>query len=396
MIDGGEQPLGLFDRIVAPALGYFAALVLFGLMALTCADVVGRYFLGMPISGAFEMTEMLLASLIFAGLPLVTLRNDHITVDLLDPVVPDWLFPHPARRRLPDRLCRNVLPCMAAVAARHRDGPRRRDHGATEVQAGLSDLRDEHSDGAHGAGNAGAPVPAPHSPCHRAGLDHARRADRVRCLPGARLSARPDGVRHGHRRVLRRRLQAQLQRRLGDDRAGDLRDRARLHAVRHPAVHPDGQFRRPRAHVGGALSGGLLLPRASARRARHVDGGRVRRLRCHLWLLDRHRGDLHQGGLSVDAQVSLQGHARRRFDCRRRHARHSHSAVGRHGDLRHHDRDQHRQAVRRRRHPRGRSHRLAVPRGDVDHLARSRCRPAGGAAFLAGAPRRRSRTSGRW
>ena len=35
---------------------------------------------------------MLLAALIFAGLPLVTLRNDHVTVDLLDPVVPDWLF----------------------------------------------------------------------------------------------------------------------------------------------------------------------------------------------------------------------------------------------------------------------------------------------------------------
>jgi TRAP-type C4-dicarboxylate transport system permease small subunit len=38
------------------------------------------------------MTEMLLASLIFAGLPLVTLRNDHVTVDLFDPIVPDWLF----------------------------------------------------------------------------------------------------------------------------------------------------------------------------------------------------------------------------------------------------------------------------------------------------------------
>ena len=30
--------------------------------------------------------------LIFAGLPLVTLRNDHVTVDLLDAFIPDWLF----------------------------------------------------------------------------------------------------------------------------------------------------------------------------------------------------------------------------------------------------------------------------------------------------------------
>jgi TRAP-type transport system small permease protein len=106
MIDGGEQPLGLFDRVVVPGLGYFAALVLFGLMALTCADVVGRYFLGTPISGAFEMTEMLLASLIFAGLPLVTLRNDHITVDLFDPVVPDWLF-----------RIQHVVACLIGFAA---------------------------------------------------------------------------------------------------------------------------------------------------------------------------------------------------------------------------------------------------------------------------------------
>jgi TRAP-type C4-dicarboxylate transport system permease small subunit len=38
------------------------------------------------------MTEMLLAALIFAGLPLVTLRSEHVMVDLLDPVTPDWLF----------------------------------------------------------------------------------------------------------------------------------------------------------------------------------------------------------------------------------------------------------------------------------------------------------------
>jgi TRAP-type C4-dicarboxylate transport system permease small subunit len=91
-MDSSQQPLGFLDRIIAPVLGYFAALVLFCLMALTCVDVIGRYFLGMPLYGGFEMTEMLLAALIFAGLPLVTLGNDHITVDLLDPVVPDWLF----------------------------------------------------------------------------------------------------------------------------------------------------------------------------------------------------------------------------------------------------------------------------------------------------------------
>lgn len=85
-------PLGWFDRAVVPLLGYLAAAVMLGLMLLTCADVVGRYFLNKPITGGFELTEVLLAALIFAGLPLVTLRADHITVDLFDPVTPDWLF----------------------------------------------------------------------------------------------------------------------------------------------------------------------------------------------------------------------------------------------------------------------------------------------------------------
>jgi TRAP-type C4-dicarboxylate transport system permease small subunit len=84
--------LSAFDRAVAPALGLLAAVLMFCLMALTCVDVVGRYFLNKPVTGGFEMTEMLLAALIFAGLPLVTLRSEHVMVDLLDPVTPDWLF----------------------------------------------------------------------------------------------------------------------------------------------------------------------------------------------------------------------------------------------------------------------------------------------------------------
>ena len=46
----------------------------------------------------------------------------------------------------------------------------------------------------------------------------------------------------------------------------------------------------------------------------------------------------------------LHRRARGRLDRRRRHARHPDPAVDHHGDLRDHDRDQHRQAVRRR-HP---------------------------------------------
>jgi TRAP-type C4-dicarboxylate transport system permease small subunit len=81
----------LFDRAVTPVLGAIAATVLFALMVLTCTDVIGRYFLSQPVYGAFEITEMLLAGLIFAGLPLVTLREEHVTVDVLDSITPDWM-----------------------------------------------------------------------------------------------------------------------------------------------------------------------------------------------------------------------------------------------------------------------------------------------------------------
>ena len=81
-----------FGRAVVPALGLVCAVLMFCLMLLTCVDVVGRYFFNKPVTGGFEMTEMLLAALIFAGLPLVTLRSEHVMVDLLDPVTPDWLF----------------------------------------------------------------------------------------------------------------------------------------------------------------------------------------------------------------------------------------------------------------------------------------------------------------
>ena len=91
-MNNGRQPLDQFDRVVVPALGTIAATLLFAMMLLTCVDVIGRYFFSSPIYGGFEITEMLLAAMIFVALPLVTLRNDHITVDVFDALTPDWLF----------------------------------------------------------------------------------------------------------------------------------------------------------------------------------------------------------------------------------------------------------------------------------------------------------------
>lgn len=65
------------------ALAVLAAVLLLGLMGITVADVAGRYLFNAPIFGAAEITELLLAAVIFCGLPAVCLDDGHVTVRLL-------------------------------------------------------------------------------------------------------------------------------------------------------------------------------------------------------------------------------------------------------------------------------------------------------------------------
>ncbi len=65
------------------------ALAMFAMMALTLVDVLGRYLFSSPVTGAYELTELLLAAVIFLGLPLVTIDEEHIAVDLLDAAFSD-------------------------------------------------------------------------------------------------------------------------------------------------------------------------------------------------------------------------------------------------------------------------------------------------------------------
>ena len=58
------------------------------MMALTFADVVARYLLNRPIRGGFEITELTLLVLIFAGLPLVSHADEHVTMDFIDRILP--------------------------------------------------------------------------------------------------------------------------------------------------------------------------------------------------------------------------------------------------------------------------------------------------------------------
>ena len=65
-----------------------AATLLLALMAVTGIDVVGRYLLNAPLSGAFEMTELMLGALVFVALPLVSRAGAHVEVDLLVGALP--------------------------------------------------------------------------------------------------------------------------------------------------------------------------------------------------------------------------------------------------------------------------------------------------------------------
>lgn len=61
-----------------------SALCLLALMCLTVAEVVGRYGFNAPIFGRQDIAQILLAASIFLAFPVVTLRGEHIDVDLLD------------------------------------------------------------------------------------------------------------------------------------------------------------------------------------------------------------------------------------------------------------------------------------------------------------------------
>jgi TRAP-type C4-dicarboxylate transport system permease small subunit len=82
-----DSPKNWEARIDA-ALGVAASAILLVLMLITFADVVSRYLLNWPLRGAFEATELMLLVLIFAGLPLVSHADEHVTMDFIDRMLP--------------------------------------------------------------------------------------------------------------------------------------------------------------------------------------------------------------------------------------------------------------------------------------------------------------------
>ena len=63
-----------------------ASVALFALMCLTFADVLMRSIFNAPIEAATELIRIGIALIVFAALPVLSARNGHIAVDLLDGV----------------------------------------------------------------------------------------------------------------------------------------------------------------------------------------------------------------------------------------------------------------------------------------------------------------------
>lgn len=69
-------------------LGIVACAALFMMMLLTFVDVSGRYLFASPLPAAYEMIAFMMPCIIFCALPTVHLKQGHVTIDLLDHVMP--------------------------------------------------------------------------------------------------------------------------------------------------------------------------------------------------------------------------------------------------------------------------------------------------------------------
>ena len=67
-----------------------------GMVLLTFTDVIGRRLFNTPVFGAHDITEHLMAVIIFSGLPLLTANRAHLSIDLFDRwlLLPQWRIWH--------------------------------------------------------------------------------------------------------------------------------------------------------------------------------------------------------------------------------------------------------------------------------------------------------------
>jgi TRAP-type C4-dicarboxylate transport system permease small subunit len=76
------------NKLLELLCGLMSGIALFAIMMLTFFDVLGRKFLSGSIPGSLELTELMMVVVIFAALPLVSRRGEHVEFDSLDPYLP--------------------------------------------------------------------------------------------------------------------------------------------------------------------------------------------------------------------------------------------------------------------------------------------------------------------
>ena len=81
-----SNQLARFRDYSGRALVVFASIVLFVIMWLTVVDVILRYN-NISITGLFEVIEVLMVILVFAGVPIITAKDGHVAVTILDTFV---------------------------------------------------------------------------------------------------------------------------------------------------------------------------------------------------------------------------------------------------------------------------------------------------------------------
>ena len=75
-------------ELPARILSVIACVMLFSMMVVTFVDVAGRYLFSSPLPAAYEIISLIMPVIIFCALPLTNLHEGHVTIDLLDSVIP--------------------------------------------------------------------------------------------------------------------------------------------------------------------------------------------------------------------------------------------------------------------------------------------------------------------
>lgn len=121
-------------KLLETVCGLLSGGALFAIMALTFFDVNGRKLLDHSIPGSLELTELLMVVVIFAAMPLVSQRGEHVVFDSLDSVWPEVVLR--AQRVVVQLLCATAMLALGYLM--WKTGAQFAINGDTTAQLGIS------------------------------------------------------------------------------------------------------------------------------------------------------------------------------------------------------------------------------------------------------------------